>query len=103
MSCTKLLATMAIFGALLLTAIWAWALGDVLTKQNADAQMMGAMGVGNMTSGGMMIIKPGDNMMVAGSKNITSSINLINIIGQAIGSKVHVSMSEAAVHGYNNI
>jgi hypothetical protein len=89
MNCTKLLATMAIF-AVLLTAVWA--LGDVMTKQNADAQMMStnnprmATTTSNMTSS--MSVKP--------SQNITSSINLMNIIGQAIGSKVNVSLSDAA-------
>jgi len=88
MSCTKLLATIAIF-AVLLTVIWA--LGDVMTKQNADAQMMGPNNprmatAGNMTSG--MMMKPG--------QNVTSSINLMNIIGQAIESKVNVSLSDAA-------
>jgi len=80
---------MAIF-AVLLTAVWA--LGDVMTKQNADAQMMStnnprmATTTSNMTSS--MSVKP--------SQNITSSINLMNIIGQAIGSKVNVSLSDAA-------
>jgi uncharacterized membrane protein YkoI len=88
MSYTKLLATMIIF-AVLLTAILA--LGDVMTKQNTDAQMMSPnntrmASAGNMTSGIMM--KP--------SQNITSSINLMNIISQAIGSKVNVSLSDAA-------
>ena len=87
MSYTRLLATMAIFGILLLAAIWA--LGDVMTKQNADAQMMStnATDTGNMTAADMKM-KPG--------KNITSSINLKDIIGQAIGSKVNVSLSDAA-------
>jgi plastocyanin len=86
---------MAIFGALLLTALWA--LGDVMTKQNTDAQKRGAMGADNMTSGGLMTMKPGDNTMIASGKNITSSINLMNIIHQAIGSKINVSLSEAAI------
>ncbi|MFZ0740594.1 MAG: hypothetical protein WAM54_03285, partial [Nitrososphaeraceae archaeon] len=94
MSCTRLLATMAIFGVLLLTAVWA--LGGVMTKQNADSQMMGAMDTDNMASGGMMTTKLGGDMMLAGNKNITSSINLMNIIGQAIGSNVNVSLSDAA-------
>ena len=55
MSCTRLLATMASFGVLLLTA--AWALGDAMTIQNADSQMMGAMDADNMASGGMMTTK----------------------------------------------
>jgi hypothetical protein len=42
---------------------------------------------GNMTAAGMMM-KPG--------QNITSSINLMNIIHQAIGSKINVSLSDAA-------
>jgi hypothetical protein len=40
-----------------------------------------------MTAAGMMM-KPG--------QNITSSINLMNIIHQAIGSKINVSLSDAA-------
>jgi uncharacterized membrane protein YkoI len=55
---------------------------------NAIAQMMQpGMMTGNMTADGMMM-KPG--------QNITSSINLMNIIGQAIGSNVNVSLSDAA-------
>ncbi|MFZ0648345.1 MAG: hypothetical protein WAM27_09005, partial [Nitrososphaeraceae archaeon] len=102
MSCTRLLATMAIFGVLLLTAVWA--LGGVMTKQNADSQMMGAMDTDNMASGGMMTTKLGSDMMMAGNKNITSSINLMNIINQAIESKVNVSLSEAitAAEGIGN-
>jgi hypothetical protein len=50
----------------------------------------------SQNSGGMMSMRPSDNMMMADGKNITSSINLINIIGQAIGSKVNVSLSDAA-------
>jgi plastocyanin len=92
MSSARLLATMAIF-VTLLTAVWA--LGDVTIKQNADAQRMGAMGSGSiMTSGGMTTIKPNDNMMIAGN-NTRSSINLMNVIQQAIGSKVNTSLSEA--------
>jgi len=78
---------MAVFGTLLMAAIWV--LGDVMTKQNADAQMSGtnATDTGNMTAADMMM-KP--------VQNITSSINLMDIIHQAIGSKVNVSLSDAA-------
>jgi uncharacterized membrane protein YkoI len=55
---------------------------------NAIAQMMQpGMMTGNMTADGMMM-RPG--------QNITSSINLMNIIGQAIGSNVNISLSDAA-------
>ena len=60
-----------------------------LTKQSADAQMMG----GNNT--GMMM--PGDKAMMKMGNNITSSINLMNIISQAIGSNINVSLSDADV------
>jgi plastocyanin len=98
MRCTRLSATTAIF-AVLLTAVWAW--GDVMTKQNADSQMMSDMDAGNMTSDGMMTIKP-SGIMMAGNENITSSINLMNIINQAIESKVNVSLSEAITVGVGN-
>jgi plastocyanin len=103
MSCTRLLATVTILCSLLLTAVWAF--GDVTTKQNADSQMMGAMDAGGiMTSGGMMTTKLGGNMTMVGSKNITSSINLMNIRIQAIESKVNVSLNEAitAAEGIGN-
>jgi uncharacterized membrane protein YkoI len=66
-----------------------WVLGDFMTKQNADAQTSdtNATDTGNMTAADMMM-KPG--------QNITSSINLMDIIHQAIGSKVNVSLSDAA-------
>jgi uncharacterized membrane protein YkoI len=96
MSFTRLLATMAISAALLLTAVWA--LGDDMTKQNASAQMRGTNDTGMATAGNMtsgMFMKPG--------QNITSSINLMNIIQQAIGSKVNVSLSDAATTAEGSI
>jgi hypothetical protein len=50
------------------------------------------MGVGCiMISGSMITIKPGENTMMAGNRNITSSVNLMNIISQTIESKVNVN------------
>jgi hypothetical protein len=94
MSYTRLLATMAVFGTLLLAVVWA--LGDFMTKQNADAQTSdtNATDTGNMTAADTMM-KPG--------QNITSSINLMNIIHQAIGSKVNVSLSDAATTAEGSI
>jgi hypothetical protein len=88
---------MAIFGALLLST--ASALGSIIPKQNADAQAMSTTDLGsNMTSGNMT-----DSTGIAG-RNITSSIDLMNIISQAIESKVNVSLSEAvtAAEGIGN-
>ena len=85
---TNSIGTIVTFTAILLAAGVALGSGasNLMTKQNADAQMMG----GNDT--GMM---PGDRMMKMGN-NITSSINLMNIIGNAIGSNINVSLSDAS-------
>jgi uncharacterized membrane protein YkoI len=90
MSYTKSLGVIATFAAILL--VTGVGLGNGasnlnLSKQNADAQMMG----GNET--GMM--KSGDKMTEMGN-NITGSINLMSVIGEAIGSNINVSLSDAA-------
>jgi hypothetical protein len=90
MNYTKLLGTIATFTAILLAAGVALGSGAsnlILTNQNAGAQMMGGNDTGMMT-------KPGARMM--GSSNITSSINLMSVISNAIGSNINVSLSDAA-------
>ena len=90
MNYTKLLGTIATFTAILLAAGVALGSGAsnlILTNQNAGAQMMGGNDTGMMT-------KPGVRMM--GSSNITSSINLMTIISEAIGSNINISLSDAA-------
>jgi uncharacterized membrane protein YkoI len=87
MSYTRLLATIATFSTILLSA--GVVLGnEPLRKHHADAQMT----AGNDTG---MMMKPVDRMMMGGN-NITSSINLMNIIGNAIGSNINVSLSDAS-------
>jgi uncharacterized membrane protein YkoI len=61
--------------------------GLTFKTNNAIAQMQPGMMTGNMTA---------DGLMMKSGQNITSSINLMNIIGQAIGSNVNVSLSDAA-------
>ena len=90
MNYTKLLGTIATFTAILLApgvALGSGASNLILTNQNAGAQMMGGNDTGMMT-------KPGARMM--GSSNITSSINLMTIISEAIGSNINISLSDAA-------
>ena len=85
-----MLGTIATFTAILLAAGVALGSGAsnlILTNQNAGAQMMGGNDTGMMT-------KPGARMM--GSSNITSSINLMTIISEAIGSNINISLSDAA-------
>jgi uncharacterized membrane protein YkoI len=60
---------------------------NTITNHNVNAQMMGDNNTG-------MMMKPGEMMM--GGNNITSSINLMSIISDAIGSNINVSLSDAA-------
>jgi uncharacterized membrane protein YkoI len=96
MSYTKSLGTIATFTAILLAAGVALGSGAsnlILTKQDADAQMMGSNDTGMMMPRDMM--KMGNN--------ITSSVNLMNIIGNAIGSNINVSLSDASTAAETSI
>jgi uncharacterized membrane protein YkoI len=66
---------------------------NTITNHNVDAQMKGD----NNT--GMMI--PGEMMM--GGNNITSSINLMSVISEAIGSNINVSLSDAALTAESSV
>jgi hypothetical protein len=80
--------TLMMVTASLLAASIVIGAGLSFKTDNAIAQMMQpGMMTGNMTA---------DGMMMKSGQNITSSINLMNIIGQAIGSNVNVSLSDAA-------
>lgn len=59
---------------------------NTITNHDVDAQM-------NNNTG--MMMKPGEMMM--GGNNITSSINLMSVISEAIGSNINVSLSDAAL------
>ncbi|MFZ0263658.1 MAG: PepSY domain-containing protein [Nitrososphaeraceae archaeon] len=90
MNYTKILTTTAILGGILLAAeigLGNGASNLISAKQSAEAQMMG----GNDT--GMM--KSGDGMMKMGG-NITGTVDLMSVISEAIGSKINVSLSDAA-------
>jgi hypothetical protein len=95
----KSLGTIATFTAVLLAVgvTLGSAASNTMIKHNADAQMMGG---GNNT--GMM--NPGERMMMGmGGNNITSSINLMNVISQAIGSNINVSLSDAATTAESSV
>src|SRR5918992_643406 len=67
---------------------------NTITNHNVNAQMMGDNNTG-------MMMKPGEMMM--GGNNITSSINLMNVISQAIGSNINVSLSDAATAAESSV
>jgi uncharacterized membrane protein YkoI len=79
--------TLIMVAASLLAATIVIGAGLTFKTNNATAQMQPGMMTGNMTA---------DGLMMKSGQNITSSINLMNIIGQAIGSNVNVSLSDAA-------
>ena len=68
---------------------------NTITNHNVDAQMMGD----NNNTG--MMMKPGE--MMTGSNNITSSINLMSVISEAIGSNINVSLSDAALTAESSV
>src|ERR671917_851566 len=71
-----------------------------MIKHNVDAQMTSG---GNNTG---MMMKPGERMMMGmglGGNNITSSINLMNVISEAIGSNINVSLSDAATAAESSV
>jgi uncharacterized membrane protein YkoI len=95
---TKILTTTAIISGIILAA--QVALGNGISilpfaKQGAEAQMMG----GNDTS----MMKSGDRMTKMGGGNITGSVDLISVISEAIGSKVNVSLSDAATSAETSV
>ena len=67
---------------------------NTITNHNVDAQMMGDNNTG-------MMMKPGEMMM--GGNNITSSINLMSVISEAIGSNINVSLSDAALTAESSV
>jgi uncharacterized membrane protein YkoI len=68
---------------------------NTIANHNVDAQMMGD----NNNTG--MVMKPGEMMM--GGNNITSSINLMSVISEAIGSNINVSLSDAALTAESSV
>ena len=67
-------------------------------QPNASAQMSDAGSTNTMTD---TMVEPG-NMTMSG-ENVTSSINLMNIISNAIGSQIKVSLSNATTIAENSI
>ena len=86
--------TTTVFGVMILAAVIAMSGTSIFTTilQNASAQTNNATGTNMMTD---TMMKPGDRTMTMGDENVTSSINLMNIISNAIGSQIKVSLSNA--------
>jgi Peptidase propeptide and YPEB domain len=97
----KSFATRASLTALMLAVgvVLGSGVSNTTINHNVDAQMMG----GNYTG---MMMKPGERMkmgMGMGGNNITSSINLMSLISNAIGSNINVSLSDAATTAESSV
>jgi uncharacterized membrane protein YkoI len=93
MNFNRLTTTIIVSGTLILSAVIAMSGASTFTtiQQNASAQITHAGSTNNMTH----TMMESGNMMTMGGENVTSSINLMNIISNAIGSQIKVSLSNA--------
>ena len=69
-------------------------------QHNTSAQPNNAGSTNIMTD---TMMKPGNMTMTMGGENVTSSINLMNIISNAIGSQIKVSLSNATTIAENSV
>jgi len=102
MNSKTLTTTKTIFGAMVLVAVIAMSGASIFTtiQPNASAQPTNA-GSTNMMTNTMM--EPGNMTMTMSGGNITSSINLMNIISNALGSQIKVSLSNATTIAENSV
>ena len=101
MNSNRLTTTSILSGTLILAAVIAMSGASTFTtiQQNASAQTTHAGSTNNMTH----TMMESGNMMTMGGENVTSSINLMNIISNAIGSQIKVSLSNATTIAENSI
>lgn len=94
MNSNRLTTTSIVSGTLILAAVIAMSGASTFTtiQQNASAQTTHAGSTNNMTH---TMMESGNMTMTMGGENVTSSINLMNIISNAIGSQIKVSLSNA--------
>jgi uncharacterized protein (DUF2147 family) len=96
MNSKTLTTTSTIFGAMILAAVIAMSGVSTFTTihPNTGAQAIPSGATNNMMTDTMM--KSGNMAMtMGGGENVTSSINLMNVISNAIGSQIKVSLSNA--------
>jgi uncharacterized membrane protein YkoI len=102
MNSKTLTTTKTIFGAMVLVAVIAMNGASIFTtiQPNASAEPNNA-GSTNMMTDTMM--KPGNMTITMSGGNVTSSINLMNIISNALGSQIKVSLSNATTIAENSV
>jgi hypothetical protein len=98
----KKLKTTTVFGALILAVVIAMSGASIFTtiQPNVSAQATHPGSTNNMNHA---MKEPGNMTMTMGGENVTSSINLRNIISNAIGSQIKVSLSNATTTAETSI
>ncbi|HEX6027996.1 MAG TPA: hypothetical protein VFY64_03045 [Nitrososphaeraceae archaeon] len=95
--------TSIVSGTLILAAVIAMSASSTFTTihPNTGAQATHGGATNNMMTDTMM--ESGNMTMTMGDENVTSSINLMNIISNAIGSQIKVSLSNATTTGETSV
>ena len=75
----------------------------ITIQQNASAQKTADPSATNMTMMSDTMMEPRDMMMTMRGENVTSSINLMNIIADALGSQIKVSLSNATTTAESSV
>jgi uncharacterized membrane protein YkoI len=104
MNSKRLTTTMIIVTAgIILAAVMSGASAFTSTKQNANAQTINASDTNMTMMTDTNMMKPRDMMMTMRGENVTSSINLMNIIADALGSQIKVSLSNATTTAESSV
>ena len=104
MNSKRLTTTMIIVTAgIILAAVMSGASAFTSTKQNASAQTINASDTNMTMMTDTNMMKPRDMMMTMRGENVTSSINLMNIIADALGSQIKVSLSNATTTAESSV
>jgi uncharacterized membrane protein YkoI len=104
MNSKRLTTTMIIVTAgIILAAVMSGASAFTSTKQNANAQTINASDTNMTMMTDTNMMKPRDMMMIMRGENVTSSINLMNIIADALGSQIKVSLSNATTTAESSV
>jgi uncharacterized membrane protein YkoI len=101
----KILKTTILFSStviLTIVMVLSGASSFIAIQQNASAQKTADASATNMTMMSDTMMEP-RNMMMMHGENVTSSINLMNIITNALGSQIKVSLSNATTIAENSV
>jgi uncharacterized membrane protein YkoI len=98
---SKILTTIMIVSyAVIAAVVMSGASSSATIQQNANAQTANVSDTNMMTD---TLMEPRGMMMTMRGENVTSSINLMNIITNALGSQIKVSLSNATTTAESSV